>query len=211
MSPQTSQGKAAARKQAQRERILCAAQTCFAESGFHAASMATIADTAGMSPGLIYRYFESKNAIILAIIDKQLTVLRRRIRELHSTEYLANRIVDYFDEPEPKEEESMSTALFLEISAQAARDPQIAEALDFYVATVRSELEDWLRRSPEQGGYGLDADTAPVRAFILLCLIEGLKIRGARETDFDRRELRKALDEVLKNLVQRPATPRATR
>lgn len=211
MSPQTSQDRAAARKQAQRERILCAAQACFAESGFHAASMATIAETAGMSPGLIYRYFESKNAIILAIIEKQLTVLRRRIRELHSTEYLANRIVDYLDEPEPKEEESMSTALFLEISAQAARDPQIAEALDFYVATVRSELEDWLRRSPEQGGYGLDADIAPVRAFMLLCLIEGLKMRGAREPDVDRRELRRVLDGVLQGLVQLPASPPTTR
>ena len=30
--------------------------------------MAAIAEVAGMSPGLIYRYFDSKNAIILAII-----------------------------------------------------------------------------------------------------------------------------------------------
>lgn len=202
MSAKTYQGRAAARKQAQRERILSAAQTCFAESGFNAASMATIAETAAMSPGLIYRYFESKNAIILAIIDKQLTVLRRRIRDLHSTEYLANRIVDYFDEPEPKDEESMSTALFLEISAQGARDAQIAEALDRYDAIVRSELADWLRRSPDQGGYGLDREIAPVRAFLLLCLIEGLKIRGAREPNLDRRDLRKALDEVLKTLVE---------
>jgi AcrR family transcriptional regulator len=202
VSPVTSQGRAAARKQAQRERILSAAQACFAESGFNAASMATIAETAAMSPGLIYRYFESKNAIILAIIDKQLTVLRRRIRDLHSTEYLANRIVEYFDEPEPKDEESMSTALFLEISAQGARDPQIADALDRYDATVRSELADWLRRSPDRGGYGLDREIAPVRAFLLLCLIEGLKIRGAREPNLDRRELRKALDDVLKTLVE---------
>ncbi|MGD8359415.1 MAG: helix-turn-helix domain-containing protein, partial [Lysobacterales bacterium] len=85
MSQQTTRERTATRKQAQRERILSAAQACFVESGFHAASMANIAETAEMSPGLIYRYFESKNAIILAIIDKQLTVLRRRIRELHST------------------------------------------------------------------------------------------------------------------------------
>jgi AcrR family transcriptional regulator len=159
-----------------------------------------------MSPGLIYRYFESKNAIILAIIDKQLTVLRRRIRELHSTEYLANRIVDYFDEPEPEDEESMSTALFLEISAQGARDPQIAEALERFDHTVQLELTDWLRRSPERGGYGLDEGIAPLRALLLLCLIEGLKIRGAREPNVDRTRLRKELDRVLQALVE-PSTP----
>lgn len=51
------------RAEKQRQRILAAARRCFVERGFHAASMATIADTAEMSQGLIYRYFESKNAI----------------------------------------------------------------------------------------------------------------------------------------------------
>jgi len=201
VSQQTSRQRAEKRKQAQRERILSAAQTCFMESGFHAASMATIADTAGVSAGLIYRYFENKNAIILAIIDRQLAVLRRRIRELHSTEYLANRIIDYFDEEEPEEEGAMSLVLFLEISAQAARDPQISRALARYDDAVRSELADWLQRSPEQGGYGLDAAVAPLRAFLLLSIIVGLKMHGARDPDVDRAKLRKELERILQALV----------
>jgi AcrR family transcriptional regulator len=205
VSPPAAQARSSSRKQAQRERILCAAQACFVESGFHAAGMAAIAETAGVSPGLIYRYFESKNAIILAIIDKQLAVARRRIRELHSTENLSRRIVDYFDEPEPKDEESMSLALYLEISAQAARDPQIAEALQRYDVAVRAELADWLRRSPAEGGLGLPGAVAPARAMMLLCLLEGLKIRGAREPDLDRRQMRRALDAVLESLVESPA------
>ena len=60
------------RAEAQRERILCAAQRCFIEYGFHAASMASIAETAQMSAGLMYRYFENKSAIVLAIIERQL-------------------------------------------------------------------------------------------------------------------------------------------
>src|SRR3546814_7429913 len=63
--------KAELRTLAQRERILCAAQKCFVEHGFHAASMASIAETAEMSAGLIYRYFENKNAIILAIVERR--------------------------------------------------------------------------------------------------------------------------------------------
>src|SRR3546814_17854087 len=72
--------KAELRTLAQRERILCAAQKCFVEHGFHAASMASIAETAEMSAGLIYRYFENKNAIIMAIVERQLQLLSEDIR-----------------------------------------------------------------------------------------------------------------------------------
>jgi len=58
------------RASAQRDRILAAAKQCFIEHGFHAASMASIAEAADISAGLIYRYFDNKNAIILAIIER---------------------------------------------------------------------------------------------------------------------------------------------
>ena len=205
MSKVKKASKAAERTEAQKERILAAAQSCFVESGFYAASMATIAETAGMSAGLIYRYFENKNAIILAIIEQQLTVARRRIRELHSSENLAKRIVDYFDEQEPGDDNSMNTALYQEISAQSTRDPQIAEALRRYDSTVCSELGDWLRRSREEGGCGLPEAIVPTRALILVCLIEGLKLRGPRGPAPDRHMLRKVLDELLNSLVTPPA------
>jgi AcrR family transcriptional regulator len=196
--------KATARTQSQKERILAAAQECFVKSGFHAASMATIARTAGMSPGLIYRYFENKNAIILAIIEQQLKVARRRIRALHSSGNLAKRILDYLDEPEIRDDNSMNTALYLEISAQATRDPQIAEALRRYDITVCSELEDWFRRDRDSGGYGLPDEVVPARALILLCLIEGLKLRGAREPETDRKMLMSTLAQLLDSLVSPP-------
>jgi len=193
--------KAASRTRLQKERILTAAQSCFVDRGFHAAGMAAIASTAGMSPGLIYRYFENKNAIILAIIEQQLTVARRRIRQLHSSENLSSRIFDYLDENEPDDEKSMSIALYMEISAQATRDPQIAEALRSYDIAVRSELGDWLRRSQEEGGHGLPDDDLSERALMLLCLIEGLKLRALREPALNKDVLRKILDELLDTLI----------
>jgi AcrR family transcriptional regulator len=205
VSRERPETKAAARTRAQRERILAAAQSRFVESGFHAAGMATIAETAGMSPGLIYRYFESKNAIILAIIEQQLEVARCRIRELHSSKNLSRRIVDYFEERELQDKNSMSHALYLEISAQATRDPQIAEALRRYDLAVCSELGDWLRRSKREGGCGLPDNVVPARALMLLSLIEGLKLRGARGPELDRDILRNTLDEILDSLVAPPA------
>jgi AcrR family transcriptional regulator len=204
MTNARAESKAALRAREQKERILSAAQSCFIDSGFFAASMATIAETAGMSPGLIYRYFENKNAIILAIIEQQLTDARRRIRELHSSENLATRIVDYFDETKPKTDNPMSTALYFEITAQATRDPQIAAALQRYDTTVCAELADWLSRSKSDGGYGLPENVATTRALMLLCLIEGLKLRGPRGSDLDLRKLKTTLDGVLVSLFAPP-------
>jgi len=193
--------RAAAHTLAQRERILTAARSCFVDSGFHAASMASIAETAGMSAGLIYRYFENKYAIILAIIDQQLTLARERIRDLHSFTELSQGIVDYFDEPEDERDDSMSTALYLEISAQAMRDPQIAEALRKYDLAVCAELADWFSRGNEEGGGGLPQDIAPTRALMLQCLIEGLIVRSARAPALDNALLRKTLNGILDLLV----------
>jgi TetR/AcrR family transcriptional repressor of uid operon len=197
--------KIANRTRAQRERILCAAKACFVQSGFHAASISTIAETAGMSPGLIYRYFQNKNAIILAIIDQQLKVARSRIRQLHASDDLAKHIVDYFDEQDRDDENSMSTALYLEMSAEATRDPQIAAALQKFDVAVRSEVAGWLARDREDGGYGLPRDLTPGRALMILCLIEGLKVRGAREPALDRRLLLEALGETIESLVTQTA------
>src|SRR4051795_9152425 len=50
--------------------ILAAAQRCFARSGFHGASMQEICAEAGMSPGNLYRYFRSKEALIAGIAER---------------------------------------------------------------------------------------------------------------------------------------------
>lgn len=184
-------------KQAQRLRILSAAQQRFIESGFHSASMATIAETAGISPGLIYRYFDSKNAIILAIIEQQLEIAQGRIRETRSTEDLCGGIVDYFNAHDIAGTGSMSAALFLEIAAEATRDPEIALAMSRFDRAVRAELVDWLQRSPQDGGYGLDERAATERALVLTLVMEGLKMRKVREPGLDSRILRSALDTLI--------------
>lgn len=199
-APQTT----ATRTQAQRERILAAARACFVESGFHAASMATIAETAGMSPGLIYRYFENKSAIILAIIGQQLDVVRCKIQQMPAASDLAEGILEHFEQHDTQSEDSMSSALFLEMSAEATRDPQVAAALRRFDDAVRSELSEWLARSERRGGHGLPAGVARERVLLLLCLVEGLNVRKAREPDLDRDLLRRSLHFVIDALFTAP-------
>ena len=189
-----------ARVEAQRKRILDAAQQCFIEHGFHGASMANIAETAGMSAGLIYRYFENKSAIILAIVEEQLVLLREEI-SLNDRPELPQLMADNYART-CGAQRGMNAALLLEISAEATRDPQIAQALDDYDAAVRQALCEWLSRNRKQGGQGLPKDVAPRRALVLQCLFEGLKLRETREPGLDRGLLLAALQEVVPGILE---------
>jgi len=196
------ESKACTRAEAQRSRILRAAQQCFVDKGFHAASMAAIAQAAEMSPGLIYRYFKSKNEIILAIIEQQLGLARARIGELHGAEDLAAGITRAFQATAGAGDKGISAPLFLEMSAEATRDPQIAAAIREFDTTVRADIEHVLSRSAKQGGYGLTAGSAAAgRALLLVCLLDGLKVREAREPHLDRKLLHAALTQLLNELL----------
>lgn len=157
-----------------------------------------------MSPGLIYRYFENKNAVILAIIEDQLEAARNRIGELHASTDLAAGILEHCKNCGQPDRQSMSAALFLEMSAEATRDPQIRRALDRFDTTVRSEIAAWLAGSRVNGGHGLPRKLAHSRALMLVCLIEGLKVREAREPELDREMLREAVEETVAALLAPP-------
>lgn len=88
----------------------------------------------------------------------------------------------------------MNAALFLKMSAEAKRNPQIAEALRSADVLTRTELQAWLGRDPGEGGLGLSQDRAASRALLLQCVIEGVAVRAVREPDLDPGQLQFALD-----------------
>ena len=55
---------------ARREHILDAAEQCFARAGFHRTTMHDICKEAGVSPGALYVYFDSKEALIAGISER---------------------------------------------------------------------------------------------------------------------------------------------
>ena len=186
--------------EAQRERILDAAQKCFIERGFHAASIASIAETAGMSAGLMYRYFENKNTIVKAIIERELEGKRAKVEQLYtSAEFLA-RVLGTVRQWQAADPAAMNAPLFLEMSAEATRDPDIAEAIRNSDQLVRQDFERWLARSRDRGGLGMAKDLARNRAILVQCLIEGLAVRAVREPDIDLESLEDALAPLLRHL-----------
>jgi AcrR family transcriptional regulator len=66
MSPRSNEDNERVRART-REKILAAGLKVFAVSGYHAATIAQVAREAGLSHGLVYHYFESKEDILLEL------------------------------------------------------------------------------------------------------------------------------------------------
>lgn len=198
----------AERARMQRDRILDAAQRCFSERGFHGASMAMIADTAQMSPGLIYRYFAGKSELIHGIVSRQVELLADDLEALESgTRHPVDGIVENYEYCVTRNREDASTpchldaTLVLEIVAESSRDPVIAEALDLLDQRISHGLGQWLAQAAGQRGTQVAPELLQARTLILRALLDGLKMRQARDPELDLAMLRRGLQDVLPQLL----------
>lgn len=80
---------------ARREQIIEAATRVFAEKGFRRATTREVAREAGVSEGTIYNYFEDKDALLMAILDK-LNETERRAEDFE--EGIATDFRGFFNE-----------------------------------------------------------------------------------------------------------------
>ena len=190
------------RARRQRRRILEASMACFVERGFHAASMAAIAERAGMSPSLIYRYFTGKGDIVRAIIDLQLGRSGAILDQLDSAGDLVAAIAGAFSQWCQPGCEGLSATLFLEMTAEATRDPEVAALTRTADREIRGRVEEALRRSMTAAGATPDDATVRRRALMLLCLVHGLAVRAVREPDLEPDVLAAGLEEVVAALVR---------
>lgn len=69
----------AERRQAARQQILAAALICFNRNGYHATSMADIAQQAGVSKGLLHYHFDTKENLAMAVEAQLAQVVFDRI------------------------------------------------------------------------------------------------------------------------------------
>jgi TetR/AcrR family transcriptional repressor of uid operon len=132
-----------------RVQILDAAMVCFAKRGFHQASMHDISAEAGISVGLIYRYFENKEAVISAMADrhkKEIQAVLERARQaptlLESLEIL---FTAHCCENSPK----VQSAFVVDLYAEASRNVQVADLVRDVLQTAMDGVTDLIARSPE--------------------------------------------------------------
>ena len=77
----------AAYRERQTDRILQAAEECFARNGFQATSMDEVIAAAGMSSSTVYRYFpEGKRSLIRAVLTRRMGPLVERIKRIAESE-----------------------------------------------------------------------------------------------------------------------------
>ena len=67
-----------------RDRILHAAERLFAERGFDATSVGSVANAAGVNKALVYYYFESKDHLLASLFDDLLADLRDQAGKDHA-------------------------------------------------------------------------------------------------------------------------------
>ena len=192
------------RARTQRRRIIDAAEKCFVESGFHAASIADIAATADMSPGLIYRYFKNKNAIVRAIIERCLEEeTGKGFERLNSPEDLCAALLETCNRWRSKDNLKRKDAvLLIETTAQSARDAEMAKVVRRASEFVRQHFEELIRRSAKARGSVPSAADCRGRAMVLQCLGAGMAVRVIRNPDYDQAAFKAALKDVIHVLMK---------
>ncbi|MBX6326256.1 MAG: TetR/AcrR family transcriptional regulator [Chthoniobacterales bacterium] len=131
--------------------ILDAALSCFARRGFHQTSMHDISSEAGISVGLIYRYFENKEAVISAMAARhkqEISELLERARQAPSLlESLEILFTAHCCESEPR----VISAFVVDLYAEAARNSHVADLVRDVLQTAMDGVTDLIARSPEAG------------------------------------------------------------
>ena len=138
-----------------RSQILEAALVCFAKRGFHQTSMHDISGEAGISVGLIYRYFENKEAVISAMADQAQegdsarcwNVRARRRLCWNRSRFCSQRIA-------AKTQPQLVSAFVVDLYAEASRNPHVADLVRDVLETAMDGVRDLIARAPEAQNTG---------------------------------------------------------
>jgi TetR/AcrR family transcriptional repressor of uid operon len=166
-----------------RAEILAAAQRCFVRSGFHGASMQEICAAAGMSPGNLYRYFPSKEALMAGIAERDRAELAQQFASADLSQGLFN-VLQGMAHHHFAEKPTEQVLLCTEVMAEARRNPDIARISASFDADVKKWLVELLRAAAERGDIPSDIDFDGA-VTMLMIIADGVWWRRALDPDFD--------------------------
>jgi len=172
-----------------RAQILAAVTAIFVRHGFHGASMRDICSAAEMSPGALYRYFPSKDAIIEAVVEQQHERWAEALRGAAPSEGFFDAL-DYWTARVLEEEQVNLLPLWLEIAAEAARNERIASARRAHYELLTGLIAELATRAIASGELNTAINARDVAA-VVISAFDGLKLRRGSDSEFDfRRTLR---------------------
>ena len=128
MAQAAAESKRARNQAARRERVIAAANDLASEGGYEAVQMRDVAAKADVALGTLYRYFPSKDHLLIAALAEQVSTLQTRLAQKPPRgTSAAERVVDVLRrasralEREPRLTAALVTAL-------SSADPSVAEA-----------------------------------------------------------------------------------
>lgn len=167
-----------------RTHILDAAERSFTRAGFHRTTMQDVAAEAGMSPGNLYRYFPSKDALVAGLCERDRVGLSNELVALRED---GGDFMEKFRELGRRhfnDEMRDKAKLCLEIWAEATRNPDVSELQTAFDCTFEGQLVETFEAAKTQGGLPPDLDTRAI-ASVIGKLSDGLFVRRAVAADFD--------------------------
>ena len=164
------------RHEDQRRRILDGAIRSFARGGFHATGMQAVCAEAGMSPGALYRYFPSKDALIEAIVERDRAAVPTLLQPLFEAEDVVGALIESARGFLVGNLRPESLPMFPELYAEAIRNPAVREITTRCDDEVSEIIVKVIERGARLGQIdpGLDAREA-VR--FLMAATDGVLMR----------------------------------
>jgi len=135
--------------------ILEAATIVFTKHGFADARMDDIVAQSGLSKGAIYWYFDSKDAIIVSILDQIFDYGTGYIRELLEREDSAKMKLEVFVETTIRELEKMKPLMpiFFDFWSLSVRKKTINQTIKKYYQSFLDLIEPILEQGIQQGEF----------------------------------------------------------
>src|SRR5213083_585993 len=149
-----------------RTQILDAALVCFAKRGFHQASMHDISAEAGISVGLIYRYFENKDAVISAMADRHKQEIHEVLERAQQAPTLLESLEILFTAHCCENEPRVVSAFVVDLYAEASRNPHVADLVRDVLETAMNGVRDLIARAPEAQNTGNNLTPADLAELI---------------------------------------------
>ena len=184
--------------------IIEAATRVFTERGFNSARMDDIVAESGLSKGTLYWYFESKEDIIVSILDRIFDWETAHLRETIAGEKTARQklavVVDTSIDDMKKIQPLMP--IFFEFWSLSVRNQTIHSAMKRYYQQFLDVIEPIIQEGVDQGEFR----RVPVRetAISIGALFEGTILMWAyfsEHIDFER-QFQNNLDLMLSGLIK---------
>lgn len=187
---------------ARRQQVLDAAAECFRRRGFHGASMAEIAKTAGMSAGHIYNLFENKDDVIAAIVERDRDEIVRRIQETLDGENVMDAMLAAVEDSCHQPDRDAEAALNLEVLAEASRNAQLAQVVVNSETIIRRKAMLLIQTALGPEADRLPADEIEARASVLAALFNGLMVLSVSQPDLKQAAVSRVMQRMMRVLLE---------